>query len=419
MKPTSIPVVKRPLFWWVFSGDLKLQILLMVVITAAVAARVLPLELQKRIINETIKQSHLKLLFIYCGVYLLAVLIAGGLKYAINVLQTLLSQQATAEMREQLYDYMLGLPTAFFKRTQPGMVVSSLVNELAVTGDFVGQALAVPVTNILTLVVLTGYLLWLNPLLAAASLVVHPFVALLLPMLQRRTNELNRRRINQARELSGKITDTVGGLSEIQAHGTRRFETHKFADNVKILQITRVRWNLYRYGTKALINFVNNFSPFIIFMLGGYLAVKGRLDLGALVAFISAQEKLFNPLTELIDFFQDYQDAAVSYRRTMESFDVTPDYPFEPAGRPARDLQGGIQVRDLSYTTPDGIRLLEGITLSVEDGEQIALVGPSGSGKSTLVQCIGQLTKHTGGSISIGGADLSSLTRMDVVRNVG
>ena len=130
MDKNQIPVVKRSLFSWVFSEKINLQVLLVVIILTAVFARVLPLEMQKRVVNEAIKLKKIDLLLFYCGVYLAAVVSANGLKYLINILQTVIGQRAGADMRKGLYHHMLTLPLSFFRRTQPGMVVSSLVNEL-------------------------------------------------------------------------------------------------------------------------------------------------------------------------------------------------------------------------------------------------------------------------------------------------
>jgi ABC-type bacteriocin/lantibiotic exporter with double-glycine peptidase domain len=151
----------------------------------------------------------------------------------------------------------------------------------------------------------------------------------------------------------------------------------------------------------VISSFFTNFSPFLIFILGGYLAINGRLELGALVAFLSAQEKVFDPWRELIDFYQSYQEASVSYSRTMEFFDESPEFAIEPVDRKPYQLTGNIEVNDLSFTTEEGIRLLNKINLSVSPGEQLALVGFSGSGKSTLALCIGQLFRYTEGHLKI------------------
>ena len=412
-------VVEKSLFSWVFSGHLKLKIILLLTIVVTVFTRVFPLEMQKRIVNQAINLKAVDLLLIYCGLYLAAVIINGALKYLISVLQTIIGQRAAAGMRKELYRHILNLPLAFFRRTQPGMVVQSFATELATAGDFVGMAVAVPVTSVLTLIAFAVYLLWLNPLLAAVSFAVYPLAVLLIPWLQKRANLENKKRVDASRNLSSKIVEAVSGIHEIQANCAYPVENRKFGTIVDELLKIRVVWNLYRQGIKVISNFFTNFSPFLIFILGGYLAINGRLELGALVAFLSAQEKVFDPWRELIDFYQSYQEASVSYSRTMEFFDQSPEFDIEPVDRKPYQFAGNIEVNDLSFTTEEGIRLLDKINLSINPGEQLALVGFSGSGKSTLALCIGQLFKYTEGHLKIDDQEVSRLSKQDIAFNTG
>ncbi|MBN1930846.1 MAG: ABC transporter ATP-binding protein/permease [Desulfobacterales bacterium] len=415
----QIPVAEKSLFSWVFSGNMKLQVLLIIIILITVFARVLPLEMQKRIVNEAIRLKKIDLLLLYCGIYLVAVFASGGLKYLINILQTVIGQRATAAMRKELYHHILTLPLSFFRKTQPGMVVSSLVAELASAGDFVGMAIAVPVTNILTLIAFAGYLFWLNPLLAAVSLSIYPIVLFLLPMLQKRANTENKKRVDTTRKLSSLIAESITGIHEIQGNGAYHIENQKYDNLVNKLTKIRIIWNFYRFGIKGFNNFFNSLSPFLIFILGGYLAINGQLELGALVAFLSAQEKLYDPWKELIDFYQSYQDASISYYRTMEYFDLLPEYELEPSGRKPFDLAGSLEVQELSFEPESGIKLIDNVTFSLRPGEHLALVGFSGSGKSTLAQCIGQLYKYTGGHVWIGEKEVSNLSKRDIINNLG
>ncbi|HHP7235342.1 MAG TPA: ABC transporter ATP-binding protein/permease [Desulfobacterales bacterium] len=419
MDPSEQPVVKRSLFYWIRTTGLKLQFLLILIILVTVFARVVPLEMQKRIINQTIMLRKVDLLLIYCGIYLGAVILQGGLKYLINYIQTLLAQRALAGMRRDLFRYTLTLPLNFFRKTQPGMVVASLITELTTSGNFVGMAIAVPVTNILTLLAFAGYLLWLNPLLAVLSLSIYPIVLLLVPYLQRRANQLNKKRVDTTRKISSHVAEAVTGIHEIQGNGAFKIESDKFERLVKKLEKIRVVWTLYSQGIKVLNNFFTNLSPFLVFLVGGYLAMQGRLELGALVAFLSAQEKLYNPWKEMIEFYQVYQDASVRYYRTMRAFDVAPEYTLEPKGRKPYALEGDLDVNDLSFEVEGGVRLLDGISFSMRTGEHLALVGYSGSGKSTLAQCIGQLYRYTGGQIRMSHREVSDLSKKDIVQNVG
>ena len=419
MKKAQIPIFKRSLFSWVFSGDLKLQILLVFIILITVVARVIPLEMQKRIVNHAINLRKIDLLFLYCGIYLVAVIIASTLKFGINTLQTVIGQRAAADMRKALYHHILTLPLSFFRRTQPGMVVSSLVGELATAGDFVGMAVGIPITNILTLIAFATYLVWLHPLLALLSLSIYPLALILLPFLQRRASGENKKRVDITRDLSSKIAEAISGIHEIQGNGAFRIENRKYDKLVERLLEIRIRWNLFRFGIKASNNFFVNLSPFIVFIVGGYLTIHGQLELGALVAFLSAQEKVYDPWRELIDLYQAYEGASVSYYRTMEYFEALPEHQLAPEGRDAYDLVGRIDLKGLSFSTEDGIHLLENVSLSLAPGEHLAVVGFSGSGKSTLAQCVGQLYKYTGGNVLIGGREVAELTKQDITNNLG
>lgn len=419
MEKAKILVVKRSLFSWIFSGNVKLQVILLFVIIIAVIARVLPLEMQKRIVNGAINLRKIDLLFLYCGIYLAAVVVASGLKFIISTLQNLISQKVLTDMRKELYHHILTIPLNFFRKTQPGMVVSSLVTELASPSNFVGMAFGATISNILTLLAFTGYLLWLNPMLAILSLSVYPLVLFLLPVLQKRVNIANKRRVEVTRNLSNKIGESITGIHEIQGNGAYNIENRKFGRLADKLMKIRIVWSGYRIGIKVANNFFVGLGPFIVFILGGFLVIKGRLDLGALVAFLSAQEKLYDPWKELIEFYQVYQDGKVNYKKTMDYFDVEPEYTLEPEARKPYELDGSLQVKDLSYDTESGIRLLDGISFSLNTGEHLALVGFSGSGKSTLALCVGQLYKYTGGSILIGGKEVSELSKSDITHNLG
>ena len=151
---TAPPVTERSLFYWVFRRNLKLQLILLVIIILVVFARVVPLEMQKRIINDSIALKNIDGLMIYCGIYLFAITAASALKLAINYLQAIIGERAMNRMRKSLYQHILTLPLGFFRTTQPGMVVSALMTELSTAGTFAGEAFAVPVTNILTLLAL-------------------------------------------------------------------------------------------------------------------------------------------------------------------------------------------------------------------------------------------------------------------------
>lgn len=389
------------------------------IIIVTVGARVLPLEMQKRIVNEAIRLQKIDLLLLYCAAYAVAVFTATGLKFLINILQTRIGQQALARMRKELYAHIIQLPLTFFHKSSPGMVVSSLVTELTAAGDFVGQAIAVPVGNALTLIAFAAYMFYLDPLLALLSISTYPVALLLIPIVQQKSNDANKERVDSTRKMSSLIDEVVSGIHEIHGNGSYRLEERRFGAVVDRLFRIRVVWIAYRGAAKVLNNFFQNLGPFILFLVGGYLAINGRFDLGALVAFLSAYEKLYDPWKELMDFYQVYQDGKVGYKRIMEYFDVKTSYAIEPADRPPLRLAGAISAERLSLALEEDIHLLRQIDLEIKPGERLALVGYSGSGKSTLARCIGQLYGYTSGNLRIDDREVSGLSKMDIAVNMG
>ena len=419
MAKPDIPVVKKSLFSWVFAGNTKLQISLLFIIVGMVFVRVLPLEMQKRIVNEAINLRDIDLLFLYCGFYLAAVVLASALKYLTNVIQTYITQRTTANMRKALFKHVLTLPLSFYRNTQPGMVVNAIGTELSVPGNFVGMAIATPVTNILTLFAFAVYLFWLNPALAAVSLSIYPAVVFLVPLLQKKVNRANKQRVDAARDFSSRVAESISGIHEVHGNGAYGIERGKFDALTDRLMRIRIVWSLFRFLVKTTNNFFTSLGPFLVFIMGGYLTINGQLELGALVAFLSAQEKLYDPWKELIEFYQVYQDGIVNYNRTMEYFDVPLEHQIEPTDREALELEGSVEVKDLSFVTDSGIKLLDRVNLSLNPGEHLALVGFSGSGKSTLALCIGQLYKYSGGQVLLGEKEVSDLTKKDIISNMG
>ena len=413
-------ISKKPLFSWVFERHRYLQLLILVMILCTVFFRVYPVELQKRIVNTAIAFSKIDLLLLYCALYIGAVVLAGVLKYVINLIQGYIGQKILLDMRAQLYNHILSLPLTFFRKTPPGTVISSLTSELSVVGDFMGEALATPVINILTLVAFAGYLAWLNPLLAAMSFAIYPVEIFIIPVLQKRFNLLNQERIDVVRSMSNAIGEATSGMHEVQGNAGYPIENRKLFRYAKSVFHIRNRMNAYKFFIKFANNFFQSLGPFILFLVGGFLTIRGHLDLGALVAFLSAYEKLYDPWKELMDYYQSLQDCQVRYRQVMDCFDVEPEFSITPSGdREPYRLEGEIAVSNLSFTVDSHIRILEGINIDMKRGEQVALVGLSGSGKSTLAMVIAQLYSYGAGHVLLDGMELKTLTKVDVSRNVG
>ncbi len=396
-----------------------MQLLLLLIIVVNLFFKVFPLEMQKRIINEAISLRKIDLLYLYCGLYIGAVTISGLLKYATNVLQVYIGQKILIEMRRELYHHVLQLPLQFYRKMQPGTVVSAMTAELNAIGFFLGGALAIPITSILTFVVFVWFMFSLNPLLTLLSMGIYPVELFLLPYLQKKYNHLNSLRVQTTRSMANVVNESISGIHEIHGNTSYVLEENKLTTFIERLQALMKKLFVIKYGIKFANNFFQSLGPVTLFLVGGYLAINGEFTLGALVAFLSAYEKVYDPWKEMIEYYQSYQDAQIRYRQIMQIFDVEPPHlMLPPPGRDVLKLSGKLQLANVSYKVPSGVRLLEGINLEIEAGQHVALVGFSGSGKSTLALLMAQLYDPSQGTISMDNISLAEMSKGDVGPNV-
>ena len=312
-----------------------------------------------------------------------------------------------------------GFPLLFSARPSREPLLHRLSTNLQLRAKFVGVAVAIPLSNILTLLAFAGYLLWLNPLLAVVTLSIYPVVFIIVPMVQKKADRANSKRVDISREMASQITESISGVQEVHAQGSFRTEEHKYNSVVERLFKIRVVWALSKYAVKTTNNLILGVGPVLVFLVGGYLMMQGKLELGALVAFLSGQEKLYDPSRDITKFYQVYQDAVVRYKKVLSAFDGNTEFKLDQEEQHVVEIGRSMELKDLDFTTAEGIKLLNQVNLKVEAGEHLALVGFSGSGKSTLAQCIGQLCRHTGGQALLDGYPIDELSKEEIVRNIG
>jgi len=412
-------VTKTTLYSWVLFRNLHLQLIVIGIIFVTVAMRVFPLEMQKRIINEAIGMRDLPALYRYCALYIGAVTLAGILKFVINLLQVYIGEKTLKIVREKLYAHLLSLPVQFYRRTSPGNVISYIITEFIPVATFIGQAVAVPAVNILTFLAMAWYMIHLNPTIGLISITLYPIEILVLPQIQKHFRRANRRRIKHTQRLSGLVGEAISGVHEVHSNASIPLELGRFSRVLQKLYQATVVQNALRFFIKFINNFFMSLGPFVLFLIGGYYAIKGQFDVGAIVAFLSAYEKLYDPWKELMEFWQVYQDSSVRYKQIMRAFDHAPEHAQTVAGRAPLVLDNDIEIRNLSFVVGGNIKLLDNVSVSIKGGEHVALVGFSGSGKSTLALCVAQLYKYTGGSILVGGQEVAEMSKQDISYNLG
>jgi len=412
------------IFKYILKHSLRGQVLLLVMTAISLPIVYVSLEIPKIIVNQALgdegipeavlgmPMDRVTYLWLLCFLFLALVVLNGGLKYVINVYQGVLGERMLRRLRFELYSRMQRFPLPHFKRVSQGEILPMIIAETEPLGGFIGESFVVPAMQggiVLTyMFFIFNQDLWLG----LAAIALYPFQIWLIPRLQKRVNELSRRRVRTVRRLSDRVGEGVSGITEIHAHDTSHFERADISH--RLGRIFTIRFGIYR--RKYLIKFLNNFiaqlTPFFFYAIGGYFVIQGELSLGALVAVLAAYKDLTSPWKEILRYYEIKEDIRVKYGQIVEQFQPAGMYdpalldtePEEPVS-----LAGDISTSNLSYSEDESVKNVDAVSLKVAEGEHVALVGLGASGKDELSRLLARLVFPTTGRISIAGKHLAEL----------
>jgi putative ABC transport system ATP-binding protein len=390
------------LYRYIVRRSLKQQLVLIAIIFALAVLNPYMLSLTKQIINKAIGKADLSLLVWLCGLYLGAVLASGALKYVRQNLEGLISERMLRNLRSELYERILRFPLPHFRNTSTGQMVAMILGEVEDLGNFFGEALSVPAFQGSMLLGTLGFMVYQNPWMALAGLALFPVQAWLIRKLQRRVTQLSRERVRLVRGLSDKIQESVGGIQEIYANHTVAYEATGFRGLLQNIFVVRLKIYNLKYLVKWINNFLEKFGVFLLLLFGGWLIITrpDTLDVGGLVAFLQAYNQLNEPWRELINYFQQKENARVKYEQVIANFDppgLRPEFPLEERlPEPVPELAGAYDVRNATVLLDGSVRALDQLQLAIRASQHVAVVGTAGSGKSTLTLVLAKLYGYSG-----------------------
>jgi ABC-type multidrug transport system fused ATPase/permease subunit len=305
---------------WRISG--RRQIWLALLSSTVFPLTMVPLELQRRIVNDAIGGRDLHLLWLLLAVYVVVVLVQGGLKYAMNVYRDIISERAIRSMRRHLYHGMRTAPTghsagASDGPSTEGSKVSMVVAEVEPLGGFVGESISVPLVQIGALVSVLGYMLWVEPRIAAAGLVLYSPQLYVVPKIQAAINRRVQRRIVLVRELGQQIVEGA------DASQTAEVDATQYEQRIDEIYRQRKRIAYLHYSLTLLNNLLDHSGTISVLAIGGWLAIQGRTDVGTIVAFVSGFERISEPWRELVSFYRRSSDTRVKYRLVRDSLGIS------------------------------------------------------------------------------------------------
>jgi ABC-type multidrug transport system fused ATPase/permease subunit len=297
------------IFTYVWQTSGNHQVWLAVLSVAVFLLTMGPLELQRRIINSTLESGAMHYVALLCAAYAGLALFSGGIKLALNVYRSWVSECAVRQLRQIVYDRAVeGLGEHDPDPEEEGIGMAIILNEAEPIGGFVGTSISEPLIQAGTLLTVLVYMVVLQPWMALFSLAVFSLQLLFVPRLQGTINRRAAARIQTMRELSGEMIGDLGP-------GATAPETQlMFAG-----RISRIfRLNMSIYWLKFIMNFLMNLTHHAgvigILLVGGWYVVRHQLEIGTVVAFISGLSRVNEPWGELVNYYREMTVASVKYR---------------------------------------------------------------------------------------------------------
>nr|WP_234784778.1 ABC transporter transmembrane domain-containing protein [Mycolicibacter heraklionensis] len=313
-----------------------------------------------------------------------------------------------ADIRKDLYARLQILPLTFHGRWQSGQLLSRIMNDLSAVRRFLSFVVVFLVLNTVQIIVVTAILLVLYwPLGVVVSASIVP-VMLAIQHFRRQYTRLTRQAQDQAGQVATVVEESAVGLRTIKAFGREDYVFARFDAEAAKLRDLGVEKVVVSSKFWTLLEVIPNFTLISVVAFGAYAAGHHLVTMGTLVAFITLMLSLIWPLSALGFLLSATHEAMTAADRITEIFraplEITDgDDPVPPSGR--------LELRDVGFRFDDaGPWVLRGVTLTVDPGETVALVGATGSGKSVLAMLLSRLYDVTEGQIVIGGRDIRTLT---------
>ncbi len=426
--------MEKTLFKFIWKYSKKEQFVLLIVTVLTFPILYLSLELPKRIINDAINGtaeiyhfagfslSQTQFLLVLCLGFLLAVLVNGLLKMRLNTMKGILAERLLRRFRYQMLARIHRFPRSYFRSTSQGELVSMVTSEAEPMGGLMGDALAQPVFQAGQMLTILIFLFAQSVWFGLASVAVIPLQAWLIPKLQRQINQLNKSRIHEVRRLAADIGESANGVSDIRINGGLRHRMALFSKRLGNLYYLRFEIFQKKFFMKFLNNFLAQLTPFFFYSVGGYLAIKGEITVGALVAALAAYKDLSPPWRELLTYYNQTQDMSLRWKIVLDKFvpDIlADDNLFE--GKPARatELKGDIEITNVTVRDEADHIILEDISLKIPHRARVAVKTVNESAALAFADLITREVLPARGKVTIAGHDLNSLHQSVIAKSIG
>ena len=323
-------------------------------------------------------------------------------------------QRAVFQMREDVQAKLSRLPLSYFDRQPRGELLSRVTNDIDNLQQSMQQTLSQLVTSMLTIVGVVTLMFIVSWELALIALVTVPASAVAMRKIAQRAQPQFIRQWKFTGQLNGHIEEMYTGHALVTAFGQREKAMETFTEQNEALFNASYRAQFISGTIQPVMMFMSNLNYVLVAVVGGLLIAGGSLTLGAVTAFIQYSRQFSQPLTQVASMANLLQSSVASAERVFALLDAREQEPdaAEPP-RPA-SVTGRVEFQDVSFRYAADRPLIEHVSLTVEPGQTVAIVGPTGAGKTTLVNLLMRFYEIDSGKILLDGVDIAQMSREEL-----
>ncbi len=323
------------------------------------------------------------------------------------------------DIRVELYDHLQSLTLRYFDKRQSGALMSRVTNDTRAMQGFLIDGFQALIINSITLVAIGALLLSENWQLALLTLAPAPLVTFLATAFWRRIRMYYGRLWQRWERMSATISDSLGGVRVVKAFAAEHREARRFEHDSLGLAEAGTRANQLRATLSPWLMFATSSSSLLVWFFGGRQVLAGQMSPGQLVQFFAYLGMIYGPIQWLSDLFNWFQETLAASERVWEVLDEQPEMTVADDAVRMPDVEGRFEFDHVTFGYERHEPVLKDISLQVEPGEMIGLVGHSGAGKSTMINLICRFYDVDEGALRIDGVDVRQVHPDDYRRHIG
>ncbi|MEU6948595.1 ABC transporter ATP-binding protein [Streptomyces sp. NPDC046316] len=352
--------------------------------------------------------------------WVLAIYVAAGLLMLVSTRMSIkVINRTVYRMREDVQAKLARLPLSYFDKAKRGEVLSRATNDIDNISQTLQQSMGQLINSLLTIVGVLAMMFWISPLLALVALVTVPVSVVVATRVGKRSQPHFVQQWKSTGTLNAHVEEMYTGHALVKVFGRQDESAADFREQNEAL---------YEAGFKAQFNsgvmqpvmfFISNINYVLVAVVGGLRVASGTLSIGDVQAFIQYSRQFSMPLTQVASMANLVQSGVASAERIFELLDSEEQAPDAPKSERPSESLGKVALEQVAFRYEPDKPLIEDLSLTVEPGQTVAIVGPTGAGKTTLVNLLMRFYEVTGGRITLDGVDVASMTRDDLRSGIG